>query len=437
MKIWFKNANILDSGKVSLGEVVVYDEKIVYVGESALNNFVDFKNLNEKQIEEKVDRIIDVNGNILMSGFVNAHAHTPSTVLRGVADDLPLHDWLEKIIPLEKMLTEEDIFYSTLLGLAEYAMAGITCVEENYANIKPILRAYEHAGVRARITIGFPNVDMRAPEMPLEDELALVKNAGFDTAVFAHSIYGTSAENFDKINLFAKENNLAVTTHMSETLKEVGDATAKLELTPVEYLEYLGFFDRNATVYHCVHADKDDLQILADYNVNVVTCPSSNLKLASGVAPIYAMHNKGLNIAIGTDGAYSNNSYDMFKEMFLVATLNKATLYDAEIVKATEVLEMATVNGAKALGMENKIGRIKEGFLADLILVDINKPHNMPHNNLVSNLVYSTKSSDVYLTMVGGKIIYENGKLFFKIPLEEIYKKINKIKEKIKLIFKN
>ena len=175
--------------------------------------------------------------------------------------------------------------------------------------------------------------------------------------------------------------------------------------------------------------DKDDLQILSDYNVSVSTCPSSNIKLASGIAPIYAMQNKGINMTIGTDGVASNNSLDMFKEMFLVATLSKVNIYDASVVSARDVLKMATINGAKALGFN--VGEIKVGKKADIILVDINKPHYYPQTNLLSHLVYAGKSSDVYLTMINGKILYENGEFFIGEDKETIYKKVNEIRERI------
>ena len=219
---------------------------------------------------------------------------------------------------------------------------------------------------------------------------------------------------------------MPLSVHLSETLKEVGDCTqAKKGLTPPAYLESLGYLDRECLCYHCVHMDKDDLQILADYGASVATCPSSNIKLASGIAPVFAMQNKGLNIAIGTDGPASNNCLDMFKEMFLVATLSKVSLYDSSVVKASEVLQMATINGANALGVNS--GEIKVGKNADIILVNTHSPHMQPENNLVSNLVYSARGSDVYLTMIGGKIKYYNGEYFIGEDIENIYKKANEI----------
>ena len=392
MKYLFKNANILSGGEIIFGNVVVDENKIVYVGKNLPN-------------EKKFDEVIDVKQNLLMSGFINAHCHTPSTVLRGISDDKPLEEWLEDIIPKERAMSDEDIYWSTMLGIMEYVRGGITGVEEDFGRLQPVVKAHQTAGLRARISIGFPNVAQKKEDMPLEKQLEVVQEAGLSAVCFAHSVYGTSEENFEKLITFAAKNGLPVSTHMSETLTEVGDCTVKNnDLSPPQLLEDYGFFDRQATVFHAVHCDKDDLDILANYDINIVSCPASNLKLASGIAPIYAASQKGINVALGTDGAYSNNSYDMFKEMFLVATLNKAVLYKADILSAKDVVQMATKNGAKALGFDG-VGDIKEGNFADLILVDLKGVHHQPVNNIISNLVYSSKSSDVYLTMVNGKIL--------------------------------
>ena len=418
MKYLFKNANILSGEEIVFGNVVVDENKIVYVGKNLPN-------------EKKFDEVIDVNQNLLMSGFINAHCHTPSTVFRGISDDKPLEEWLEDIIPKERALSDEDIYWSTMLGIMEYVRGGITGVEEDFGRLVPVVKAHKTSGLRARISIGFPNVAQKKEDMPLDKQLAVVQEAGLSAVCFAHSVYGTSEENFEKLITFAAKNGLPVSTHMSETLTEVGDCTVKNnDLSPPQLLEDYGFFDRQATVFHAVHCDKDDLDILANYDINIVSCPASNLKLASGIAPIYAASQKGINVALGTDGAYSNNSYDMFKEMFLAATLNKAALYKADILPAHKVVQMATKNGAKALSFEN-VGDIKEGNFADLILVDLNGPHHQPLNNIISNLVYSAKSTDVYFTMVNGKILYHNGKYNIGESPEKIYEKVTKIKNKL------
>ena len=328
MKYLFKNAKIFSGGEIIDGCVVVDGENIAYVG----------KNPPKGQFDEE----IDVCGNVLMSGFVNAHCHTPSTVLRGVSDDLTLEDWLDDIIVKEQSLSDEEVYFSTMLGIAEYVRAGITTIEENYGRITAVVRALKKSGIRARFGIGFADVG-KDQGISLDKQLKIVTAAGLKPVCYAHSVYGTTEENFEKLITFAKKNKLPVSTHLSETLTEVGTCSVKNNgLSPPELLETFGFLDRSATVYHAVHCDKDDLELLAAYNVNVVTCSSSNLKLGSGIAPVYAMQCKGINVAIGTDGAYSNNSYDMFKEMFLVATLNKATLNQANILPAKQVLKMAT-----------------------------------------------------------------------------------------------
>lgn len=418
MKYHFYNANILSEGKILHGDVVVEDEKIIYVG---------------KDISVKADREIDVKGNVLMAGFVNAHVHTPMTLLRGVADDMELYSWLyDNIFPAEQKLTPEDVYWGEMLGIAEQVRAGITAFDENYFHFDAIIDAVKKSGIRCRLGLPGNFNGKSAKEMNefLDLYISKLDNKLIKPAIYAHSIYTLSEEELSILVDYSAKHKLPVCMHLAETLKEVGDCTVKNECTPPEYLEKLGFLDRPSTLYHCVHLDKDDIKILADYNANVVTCPSSNLKLGSGIAPIYSMKEHGLNICIGTDGTASNNSLDMFKEMFLVATLNKATLYDASIISANEVLDMATKNGALALGFEG-CGDIIEGNYADLILIDLNKPHHQPLNNIISNLVYSAKSSDVYFTMVNGKILFEDGKFNIGEDIEKIYENCQKITKRI------
>lgn len=420
MKVLFKNAKILNlelEQGYQNGDVLVEDDTITFIGKNYVGN---------------ADKTIDVNGNLLSPGFINCHAHSAMTVLRGIKDDVSLEEWLfDNIFPREEQLTSEDIYYGTLLAICEYLRAGITCIQDYYFHEESILKALNESGFRARIALGF--LGDRSTEIEyLNKQYDEIKKCPLiEPVVTAHSIYVTSEENLTKLITFAKKNNLPLAIHLSETLKEVGDCTVKNNnLTPPQYLEKLGFFDIKSCCFHCVHMDKDDLQILKDYEVDVVTCPSSNIKLASGIAPVYAMKNKGLNIAIGTDGAVSNNNFDMFKEMFLVSNLTKVNLYKPDVLSATEVLKMATINGAKTLGFNN-IGEIKVGNKADLILIDTKKPHMQPERNLISHLVYSAKSSDIYLTMINGKILYENGKVNIGISEEEIIKKVNETANRI------
>lgn len=423
MKILFKNANILDFEQQNgflFGNVVVQNDTIVYVGKDIPN--------------DTYDQTIDVKGNVLMPGFVDTHCHSPMTILRGLKDDANLNEWLfDNMIPCEAKLTPNDIYWGQKLAILEYVKAGITCIEEGYFYNEEIVKAIKETGIRARVGFGPTTRDVGMTNMQyLEYQNNIIGSSNLIKPVcFIHSIYTTEENIICECVDYTAKNNIPLSIHLAETLKEVGDCTVKNNnKTPAQYLEDLGFFDRpNAMCYHCVHMDKDDLQILADYNVNVSTCPSSNIKLASGIAPVYAMQNKGINITIGTDGVASNNSLDMFKEMFLVATLSKVNIYDASVVTAKDVLKMATVNAATALGFN--VGEIKVGKKADIILLNIDQPHYYPHNNLLSHLVYAGKSGDVYLTMVNGKILYNNGEFYIGEDVQTIYKNVTNIRERV------
>lgn len=422
----FKNAKVLDltleKGYYN-GYVVVENDIITYAGESAP--------------KIKADKEVDVKGNLLMPGFVNTHAHTAMTILRGIKDDASLQDWLfENVVPREGKLTNEDVYWGQMLGIAEYVRNGITAMEENYFNFDGMTKAIAKTGIRARVSVGAKIVTPDGYDCyaDLKSQYDIIKANTNENLVkvscFAHAIYTTSEEKFYDILRFAKDYNLPLGIHLAETLKEVGDCTQEHKgLTPAGYLESLGYLDRPCLCAHCVHMDKDDLQILADYGASVSTCPSSNIKLASGIAPVYAMQNKGINVTIGTDGVASNNSLDMFKEMFLVATLSKVSLYDPAVVNAREVLQMATINGAKAMGLNS--GEIKAGKNADIILVNLTEPHMQPCDNIISNLVYSAKGSDVYFTMVGGNVLYDNGKYNLGQDIQTIYDKVNEIRKRI------
>lgn len=420
MKIKFINAQVL----LNIDEKFVLKNKQVLVDGGKIAKIAE-------NIEEVADRVVDVEGNILMPGFVNAHAHNVMTLLRGVKQDASLQTWLfDHIFPNEAKLTEDDVFVGEMLGIAEGLKAGITCFEENYFSFEPILKAIYQSGVRARVGIG-KNFKGNSVGKDLEEALKLfdLNSSLVKPVVYPHSIYTTTPEELDEFVEFSAKNGLEVATHLSETLTEVGDCIALHKKTPPRYLEDAGFLDRGATLYHCVHMDKDDIAILKDYNASVVTCPSSNLVLGSGICPVNTLLNQNVLVAIGTDGPASNNRIDMFKEMFLVASLQKGILQEPEVLTVDNVLKMATENGAKVLGF-NKVGKIEEGFFADIILVNVKGIHNVPHNNLVANLVYSAMPSDVYFTMVNGKVLYENGNLFLPVEEEVLKQKAFEIAKK-------
>lgn len=421
MKILFKNAKILDvaNGRISNGCVEVKNDTIVSVGE--------FK------LKPNYDKIIDCKGNILMPGFVDTHCHTPMTLLRSFKDDAPLNEWLfDNILPVEAELTAEDVYWGECLGIMESVRAGITCIEEGYFLNNAIYKAIEKTGIRARIGFGPTTRDVGMTNLEyLDSEYKIIKPTNLiKPCCFIHAIYTSTPKIIEESVKWTNKNKVPLSIHLAETKKEVNDCLKEYGKTPTEYLNDLNFFNKPCLCYHSVHMRDEDLDILKENNVSVSTCPSSNIKLASGIAPIDEMLKRGINVTIGTDGVASNNSLDMFKEMFLVATLSKVDTFKADVVPATEVLKMATINGAKALGFN--CGEIAVGKLADIILININQPHYYPQENLISHLVYAGKSSDVYLTMINGKVVYEKGKYNIGENKNKIYKKVNEIRERLK-----
>lgn len=423
MRIKFINARILtmdQTYEIIKGDLIVEDNHIVYVGSHLDDN-------------AQYDRIIDCEGNLLMPGFKNAHTHSAMTFARSYADDLPLHEWLfDKIFPLEDKLTSDDIYWLSKLAIAEYVSGGITANFDMYMEPRSIAKASSEEGFRT-VILGCVNnftesVDiMRKNYIDLNNYSPLITyKLGF------HAEYTTKEEILKELAKLAHELKEGVFTHSSETLEEVqGCKERHNNLTPTQYFEELGLYDFGGGAYHCVEMDKKDLEIFKKHNLYVVSCPGSNTKLASGIADIEAMLKNGIPVALGTDGPASNNCLDMFREMFLVTGLQKLKHQDAKSCDALEVLKMATVNGAKAMGLEDA-DVLKAGKLADIIMIDLKVPNMQPLNNIAKNIVYSGSKQNIKMTMINGKILYENGKFFLKEPIEEIYAKCASITEKLK-----
>jgi 5-methylthioadenosine/S-adenosylhomocysteine deaminase len=423
MNTLIKNAKIItmDEKDCFYGQIFVEKNKIVFVGE-------------EYRGELKADKIIDAKGNIVMPGFVNSHAHTAMSVLKNVSDSKNLQDWLfEDILPMEKNFTEEIIYSASMLGIVDYVRNGITTFCDAYYFPESTIEAVKKSGIRASICLGYHPEDVRKIEQ-IENDYLKLKTASDRVSfmLYAHSIYTCDEAQISSLVNLANKHKLPLNTHISETLKEVSDCTVKHEVTPPQLLEQFGFFDLPATVAHAVHLDKEDIDIFCKYDVSVVSNPASNLKLGSGIAPIYAMHKRGINIALGTDGASSNNALDMFREMYLVSTLQKAQLKDASVITAKDALKMATVNGANALHLK-KIGKLKEGYFADLIILNVSTPNLTPLNDVYSSVVYSAGVQNVVLTMVDGKILYENGKYYLGESIEDILNEGKRAVKKLKM----
>ena len=418
----FKNIHIvsMDETKpeIFFADVLVEDKIITKIG-------VDLPKVAHKVIEGK--------NRLLMPGLINTHTHVAMTLLRSYGDDRSLFDWLENMVwPMEDKMTKEDIKVGTELGIAEMLLSGTTTFLDMYAEMDQVALAVAETGIRGYLSKGMIFRDNeQVNQKNLKETENLIKkfhktaDGKIEFLVGPHAIY-TNAKEFLEAQLeIAKKYNVGVHIHVSETREEVETAIKNHGMSPVAYLESLGIFEAHPVIAaHCVHLVDGDLEILKKHNVSIAHNPQSNLKLASGIAPVKTYLDYGVNVGLGTDGASSNNNLDLLEELQYASYLQKGSLEDPAAVKAYEALKMATVDGAKALGIVNKVGMIKEGYEADLIVFDLNKPHFYPlQHNKLSNLAYSAQSSDIILTMVQGKILMENRELK-TIDLDSLYDKV-------------
>ncbi|ABX42406.1 amidohydrolase [Lachnoclostridium phytofermentans] len=417
MNIRFYHARIAtmqnDCGIIE-GELWVTNNRISYVG-------------TERESQISWDREIDCKGNLLMPGFKNTHTHSAMTFLRSYADDLPLHDWLNKqVFPMEAKLSPDDIYHLSKLAILEYLTSGMTANFDMYITPDTIVQASIDTGFRTVLCGGVSNFLHSVTQV--EDWYKKYNNyhelVSFQLGF--HAEYTIDRATLMDLASLAKQLKAPVYTHNSETKAEVDACISRNQMTPTAYLDSLGIYDFGGGGYHCVHMTDEDLYIVKRRGVSVVTNPGSNTKLASGIARIEDMLSLGINIAIGTDGPASNNCLDMFREMFLVTGLSKLKNEDASSVDANEVLRMATVNGAKAMCLTD-CDCLAEGKLADLIMINLHQPNMQPMNNITKNIVYSGSKTNVKLTMVNGKILYENGEFFVGEDPEAIYAKANEI----------
>ena len=426
MNIRFYNAKILTmiDENIVEGEVWVKDERILYAGESA--------GIQELYREGKLpdivwDREIDCEGNLLMPGFKNAHTHSGMTLLRSYADDLPLQDWLQKqIFPVEAKLDGEKIYHLTKLAVLEYLTSGVTAIFDMYLTPQTVGSACADMGMRC-VQVGALNNFSQSLEL-VEQMYQSLNNGNPLLSYFIgfHAEYTCSRELLEGIAALSHKYKAPVYTHLAETKAEVEGCKERYGVTPAVLLDQLGIYDYGGGGYHCVHMTDEDMDVFAKHKLSVVTNPGSNTKLASGIAPISEYLKRGINVAIGTDGPASNNCLDMFREMFLVTGLAKLREMDASAVEAGEVLKMATVNGSRAMNLP-ETDTLSAGKLADLIMIDLHQPNMQPINNIPKNIVYSGSKQNIKLTMIHGKILYENGRFASSIDAEEIYRKANEI----------
>jgi len=414
----FKNARILSmkSSEIISGELAVKDNKIAFIG--------------AKYDGEVPDRVIDCEENLLMPGLKNAHAHTAMVFARSCSDDESLHDWLyNTIFPMEEKFIDDDIYHLTKLGILEYLTSGITAAFDMYFHVPEIVKASEEMGFRSVILA----TSASEPISLLRERYQTINKPDALCSYFLgiHAEYTTEESRIKEISALAHELQAPVYLHIGETESEVAGCVERHGMTPVKYVDSLGLFDFGGGGFHCNYFTDEEVEIFKRHNCFIVTCPCSNLKLASGIAPLNRYKKAGLKIAIGTDGAGSNNALDMFREMYLVSTLQKVTNKDPAVMDGFEVLKMATFNGAHALGLKDS-DVLDVGKYADIIMIDLKNPAMQPINNIGKNIVYSGSKDCVKMTMINGKVLYYNHEFFVDQDVNEIIEKANEVTKRLK-----
>lgn len=403
------------------GEIWIDGAKIKYVGKEA-----------EKEAAKITwKRQIDAKGNLILPGFKNAHTHSAMTFLRSHADDLPLLSWLnEQVFLYEARLTPEDIYDLSKLAIMEYLTSGITANCDMYLTPDTIAQASIDCGYRTVIAGAVNDFTQSVEQLEQwykkwNQEGSLVSfELGF------HAEYTNQRKTLEGVADLSKKYHAPVYTHNSETRSEVQQCVERTGMTPTAYMDALGLFEHGGGLYHCVHMTEEDLEILKAKEMSVITNPASNLKLASGIAPIHRMMEKEISLAIGTDGPASNNCLDMFREMFLVTALAKYREGDAGVVDGEEVLRMATVGGARAMNL-TECDILAEGKQADIIMIDLWQPNMRPIHHLQKNLVYSGSKQNIKMTMVAGEVLYENGEFQIGCDPEFVYARAEEITRRI------
>jgi len=428
LNIKFTNARILtmsDDTIIENATLITSNDQIAYIGtEEGIANS-EAKSLT-------IDRVIDCKGNLLMPGFKNAHAHSGMTPLRSIADDTPLAEWLNtQIFPREAMLDAQMIADATKLAVLEYLTSGITACFDMYLTPDSIVQAYKEMGFRG-VLCG--NLNNFSSSVELTEEYYNKYNS-YDPLISYemgfHAEYTCSEELLKSFSEMIHKYDAPVYTHINETAGEVQGCIDRHGMTPAKYLDSLGIFDFGGGCYHCVHMSDIDIEVFKKRNLYAVTNPGSNTKLASGIAPIPRLQKEGITIGIGTDGPASNNCLDMFREMFLVTGLSKLAQEDASVVDGFDVLKMATVGSAQAMRLDD-CDVLAEGKQADIIMIDLYTPNMQPLNNIAKNIVYSGSKSNVKMTMIAGKILYENGTFASDIDVEKIYRQAQGIADFIR-----
>ncbi len=406
---------------IDKGVVAVKDDVIVAIGEMG--------DLRETFCPKE---IIDAQGCLIMPGLVNSHTHAPMSLFRGLADDVPLFEWLnDYIFPAESKLTEDMVYWGALLSCAEMILSGTTTFCDGYFLEHQVARAVKDAGMRA--VLGQAVIDLPAPGADdskkniehLQKFIEIWKGISplITPAAFCHSPYTCLENTMCQVKGITREYEVPFLIHVSETEEEVITLLKRHKSRPLHYLRDLDILDEHTLAVHCIWLDEDELDILNEYKVKVSHNPESNMKLGCGVAPIPEMIERGITVGLGTDGPASNNNLDMFQEMDTAAKLQKVVKMDPTVLDAKSVVEMATVKGAITLNLGEIIGSVEKGKRADLIVIDMKKPHLTPCYNPYSHIVYSARGSDIKSVVIDGKVVMQDRKLL-TIDIERVMREV-------------
>lgn len=422
----FYDITVLDENFVAKEHQYVLTEgaTITYIGDTA------------PEITENHERYNGKN-KLLMSGFFNLHSHTPMTLMRGYGENLSLNDWLhKKIFPFEDLLTSEDVYYGTLLGIAEMLRFGIVSTSDMYYFCEDMLKAFTESGMKCNLSRGITCFsDISYHDLPGYEENKILlrdyQNAcdgRIKIELSIHGEYTNTERTILEISEHAKESGVPLHIHVSETQEEhLGCIQRHNGMTPMEYFNHLGVLDSKVIAAHCVHLSGNDFSIMKEKGVSVASCPVSNLKLASGICDVKSLLAHGINVGLGTDSVASNNSLNMIEEMKFFALLQKVHHNDPAIITPNQAIYAATKAGAIAQSRPDT-GALKVGNRADLIVLDMDAPYWKPVHQLTNNLVYSAQGNDICLTMVDGNVLYRDGE-YPTIDIEKL-KRVQELSQK-------
>lgn len=431
-KIRYYNAKIVKKKRgqqgeyeITEGELWTEGDRISYCG-SGIGE-IPSENASEGTSGAVFDKEYNLKGNLVIPGFKNAHTHSAMTFLRSYADDLPLDKWLnEQIFPMEAKLTGEHIYWLTRLAVLEYLSSGITAAFDMYFEPEDVAAAAVDSGFRMVMT-GAVNDFKESPELLSGYyEKYNSYNPLISYTLGAHAEYTTGKDIFKELSKLVEYYKAPFFLHNSETKNEVDSCISRNKATPTVYLDSLGLFEYGGAGFHGVYLNEADIDIMKKRKLGVVTNPASNLKLASGIAPIVKYTELGIPVGIGTDGPASNNALDMFREMYLTTVLQKVSLMDAAALPAGQVLSMAWEQGADIMQLKDN-DSLDEGKKADFAVIDLMQPNMQPENNLIKNLVYSGSKQNVVMTVIDGVIRYDHGSFNVGEEPVKIYKKANEI----------